>query len=363
MSRKDQFEAIKSSDDGSMSTIQVGSRVMNSNGQIGIITAICQCDECIKRYYHSIGLASEKEASGHIHWNKGGIYTILKNRVYCGDMVQGKYRTKSYVQTARPKSDWIIVEDTHEAIVNKELFDKVQRRWPKSDDTKASRKKVLPLISSASKLPNSKKSNTSENIFLRKIFCGHCGFTMRRARSGKVKHQFKCETKHYYGKNDCVTVSISEDKLKEVLLFELNKQAIALGGVQALGVLTPQENKAEKSELMKLQSEIDRNSRFLQGLYESLSQGDITSDEYRTMKANYESKISQLKEKETELRSEMLNRAVKNAEDSKTISKLHAVQQLTDLTADNIDRLIKRIDVFEDKRIEIHFAFTEKGQT
>ena len=48
------------------------------------------------------------------------VTSILKNRMYCGDMVQGRYRIKSYkvhVQEAVPKDEWYIVENTHEAII------------------------------------------------------------------------------------------------------------------------------------------------------------------------------------------------------------------------------------------------------
>ena len=310
-----------------------------------------------KRYYFSKGMVSEKEAKGHIHWNKSGIYTILKNRVYCGDMIQGKGKTKSYVITANPKSDWIVVMDTHEAIVSRELFDKVQQRWADRKTTQRERKPSPVYLGIGN--PN-KRLQTSDNIFLRKVFCGHCGYTMRRFRSSKVKHRFKCETRSLYHSDDCVLVSIGEDSLKEVLLNELNKQAVVMGDVQAMGLQLNQDKKPNKTEILKLQSEIDRNNRFLQSLYEKLSQGDITSDEYKALKASYESKIALLKEREKELRDDMLTHAANAAEESTTLSKLNDVQQIADLTAETLDRLVKRINVYEDKRVEIHFAFTDK---
>ena len=59
---------------------------------------------------------------------------------------------------------------------------------------------------------------------MRKVFCGHCGYSMRHHRSSKTKLRIKCETRSMYGKDDCVLVSINEDVLKNVLLNELNKQ-------------------------------------------------------------------------------------------------------------------------------------------
>ena len=63
-------------------------------------------------------------------WCAMTVGKILQNRMYCGDMVQGRYRMKSYkihVQEVVPQDEWYIVENTHEAIIKRETFEKVQR--------------------------------------------------------------------------------------------------------------------------------------------------------------------------------------------------------------------------------------------
>ena len=308
-----------------------------------------------KRYYFSKGMVSENEATGHIHWNKSGIYTILKNRVYCGDMVQGKGKTKSYVATVCPKSEWVVVMNTHEPIVSRELFNQVQQRWPERKPVQPKRK--TPAISLGG-MKSNKRLQASENIFLRKIFCGHCGYAMRRVRKGKAQYRFNCETGNQYHKDDCVSVSIGEDTLKDVLLNEINKQAVILGGVQAIGLKPPQDKKLGKAELLKVQSEIARSNHFLQNLYESLSQCEISSDEYRVMKTDYETKIALLKTKEKELRTDLMNCAATAAEEAKTLSNLNEVKQIADLTAETLEQLVKKISIYEDKRVEIQFTFS-----
>ncbi len=62
-------------------------------------------------------------------WYPGTISNILKNQAYIGNMVQGKRRTSLYDNEARhatDENDWIVVENTHEAIVDKELFARVR---------------------------------------------------------------------------------------------------------------------------------------------------------------------------------------------------------------------------------------------
>ena len=62
-------------------------------------------------------------------WPDSSVRRILRNEMYVGNMVQGKNTTISYkIKQCRaiPKEDWIIVEGTHEAIVDRDTFDKAQ---------------------------------------------------------------------------------------------------------------------------------------------------------------------------------------------------------------------------------------------
>ena len=79
-----------------------------------------------KQYFHSIGLTSQKDAGTPRLWSRGVIYSILKNQMYCGDMVQGRSSCYSYKVTAVAKSAWVIVKNTHKGIVERELFEQVR---------------------------------------------------------------------------------------------------------------------------------------------------------------------------------------------------------------------------------------------
>ena len=300
------------------------------------------------RHFQSIGTLSENDARrlGHIHWGKSRIYAILNNRVYCGDMVQGKSKTKSYDYKHLPEDDWIVVEDTHEAIVSRELFEKVQRRWSTSSSP--------PPLSPTTTY----KLATTPNIFLRLIFCGHCELAMRRHRTTEVKYRFMCDTRRIYDEGDCVLVSINEDALKVTVLELLNKHTPST--LAHATKTTKVHESPEKAKLQKLQSELNKNSHFLQSLYESRTQGDITSDEFRSMKASYETKIAELKSEEKKLRNEMLSKAAKEAEASKAAAQLDGVRRISDLTAETLKQLVKKIVVYEDKQVDLHFVFSDE---
>jgi DNA invertase Pin-like site-specific DNA recombinase len=130
------------------------------------------------RYLHSIGVLNESKVSPHSHWSYQRVSEILCNRVYCGDMVQGK--TKIVHQTSKkiPKSEWIIVENTHEAVISRELFEKVQNIRGATSGVKES------VYTTPAK----------ENLFSGRIFCGHCGFSMVRRRYNESTYGYVCHT-------------------------------------------------------------------------------------------------------------------------------------------------------------------------
>jgi DNA invertase Pin-like site-specific DNA recombinase len=291
-----------------------------------------------KKHFRSIGVASEKQAAGHPHWNISVIYAILKNRVYTGDMVQGKGRTQSYNAKRVDKADWVVTENTHEGLVAREVFDEVQKLWGRQGERA--------------------KPNTADNVFLRKIFCGHCGFAMSRTRTSETTRKYHCDTRLRYGKDDCLPNSIGEAALKGIILENLRKKAAVCRKDSAIAQKT--ESAKEPSEIANVRAELSRATGFLKGLYESLVVGDITRGEYADMKRSYENRIADLTERERVLTETARERHLSQIAADRASGTLGAVNLISDLTTEIVDALIDKILVFEDKRIEIHFKFTDE---
>jgi hypothetical protein len=112
-----------------------------------------------------------------------------------------------------------------------------------------------------------------------------------------------------------------------------------------------------KSELSALRQEADKDSRLLKSLYESLVTGIITADEYGELRDGYENKIADghnrvkaLEKRQKELEKQM-------GEYLEMSDLLAGVNNGEDITAALIDRLVERIRVFHDRRIEVDFRF------
>ena len=293
-----------------------------------------------KRYFCSIGLVTEKEAQGHIRWSKGMLYSILHNRLYCGDMIQGKGRTHRYVRRKVLQSDWTITENTHEAIVSREVFAEVQKRWELAEKCETER----PV-------------RKSGNIFLRKIFCGHCGYSMRRGKSGKTQHTFSCGTRQNYGADNCLLVSMNEYELKQKLLADIKKETKIVGSKKMLA-LAEKKYVADNSKLHNILNEIDENERLFKSLYESYASNILESPkDYDRYKLFYSEKIENLNEQKRELMISTHNQKVQSLARSKAMAGYRLVRGISSITSEMLDELIEKILVHEDKSIKVHYKF------
>ncbi|HBT65105.1 MAG TPA: hypothetical protein DEB10_10650, partial [Ruminococcaceae bacterium] len=118
---------------------------------------------------------------GQKKWCFETVQTILKDRVYIGDMVNHKaevanYKTKQRVML--PEDERIVVENTHESIVSREDWQAVQR-----------------LVHARHRTPH----HNFENLFRGLIFCSDCGSRLcmgTKTRGEKYYHHYRCST-HY----------------------------------------------------------------------------------------------------------------------------------------------------------------------
>ena len=121
-------------------------------------------------------------------------------------MVQGRYRVKSYkihVQEVVPEDEWYIVENTHEAIIDRDTFDKVQRLLLRDTRT-APQKKQIYLFSG----------------FLR---CADCGKAMTRSKVGGTVYYY-CRTYKNQSKSACTKHTIKHNRLEVAVLYAIQQQ-------------------------------------------------------------------------------------------------------------------------------------------
>jgi site-specific DNA recombinase len=155
-------------------------------------------------------------------WERTTIRALLRNRKYVGDMVwntghEGKYSevigglvntsdTPLRKRNCNPETDWVICRDVHEALIDRELFEKVQARL------EANKHGARPG-----------PGNVDRGFLLTGLLiCGHCGWRMNGSTWDK-RHHYKCGRYHQEGKRGCYCNVIREADLLNCIVRKLQE--------------------------------------------------------------------------------------------------------------------------------------------
>ena len=284
----------------------------------------------------------------HPLWCAMTVSNILKNRMYCGDMVQGRYRMKSYkvhVQEVVPQDEWYIVENTHEAIIDRETFDKAQRLLLRDTRTGPQQKKLYPFSG-----------------FLK---CADCGKAMTRSKVGNAVYYY-CRTYKDQSKSACTKHTIKHIQLEAAVLYAIQQQVyLAVDFSKTI----EQINKAPlvKSQSKKLHDAIEQKERELakivrykQAIYQDWKDGELTHSDYRHMKEDYEQQAEALNQVLERLREEQ--RELENGIDTENpfLATFRQYQNIEKLTRDVLIELVDHIKVYEGGSISIVFRFADE---
>lgn len=282
-------------------------------------------------------------------WSTITISNMLKNPVYVGDMAQGRNRVKSYKIhkiEAVPEKDWIVVQNTHEPIIDREAFEKVKQLLRR--DTRTSPKqKQLYLFSG----------------FLR---CADCGRAMSRIATKEFYVYYQCGTYKSLSKKACTMHSIKSTRLEAAVLYAIRQQvhlAVSYSAIVSKINLAPLK-KSQSARLNELiaakEKEFAKIMRYKQSLYQDWKDGHITHNDYRHMSEDYEQQneaigtvIANLKKERDEL---------ENGIDIENpfLATFRKYENIDKLTREILIELVDHIKVYEGGDISIRFKFADE---
>ena len=314
---------------------------------------------CPARYKYEKGIVKNAKYANTSGWYPQTIAGILTSRVYIGDMVQGARRSKEIKgkKEVVPMSEWDIVSGTHEAIISKEQFDRVQeirmdrhRRYEK-------------MIQENRRLAG--KSEDS-GILKGKVFCGDCKRAMVRKhiKSCKDKYRYVCDMHEKTGQ--CSRKFLPEQELFEMLGCLIRRQIEAACQVKEWLHSREQE---EARELFRFEQTLreteDKRNRLVQkmaALYQDWKEGILDQDEYLYMKKRYEEELTGCEGEREELMGRKQEYILAYTSENPA---LKAVSELPDdflLSRELVDRLIERIEIYEGNRVRVSFKFQDEMQ-
>lgn len=281
-------------------------------------------------------------------WSAGVVGHILTNPIYTGDLVQGRRRVKSYkvhqIEEV-PEEEWVVVPDTHDAIISKADFEKVQGLL-KRDTRTAPKGRELHLFSG----------------FLK---CADCGKAVTRSLSGKHVY-YACSTYKSRSKTACTMHGIKHNRLEAAVLFAIQQQvhlAVSYSAIIARINSAPVK-KSESARLNDLISvkerELAKIARYKQSIYQDWKDGALTRQEYMDMKADYDSKADELTTILNRLTSEREELASGVDNEHPALVAFMQYQNITALSRDILIQLVDHIKVYDNGNIKVRFKFADE---
>lgn len=283
------------------------------------------------------------------HWQPTTVEAIIKNKVYLGHMVSGKQTTKSYKNKKLiqiPESKWIIVENTHEPIIDQNTFDLAQKVVKIKGDSVAYSEKANPT-----------------NVFRGILRCSDCNSTLTVYERDGIR-QFACGTYRQYGKSRCTMHYVKYNAVEEIVLKEIQNIAnlVSLDPEKMLEMIYEKNNssiagekKQKEKNYAKMEKRIKDLNILIQKVFEEKVLGNISEERANILISTYEQELAGLKKEILNVRSDLisLNETKQNAEQF-----LEIIRRYTDITKLSHEIVIDLIE-----KIVVHEREYENGAT
>ena len=286
-------------------------------------------------------------------WQDRTVRRILTNEMYIGNMVQKRNEIVSYkvhLSQAVTRDRWIVVHGTHEAIISKEDFEKVQSLLTRDTRTPPN----MPQLS----------------VFAGFLKCPDCGRAMQKRtvkQGNKIYQYYSCGTYRKMHSGACTKHVIRHDILEEAVLTTLNKFiGLAVDFDKLIESINADSRADKKSERLQnqmetKQREIAEGRKILLELYPDFKSGLISKEQYLALKERYESSVLKAKAAIAEIEAQM-SKIESGAEDNEFVSTFIKYRGLKELSREVLVELVENIYVHEGGAVEIHLKCEDAFQ-
>ena len=282
-------------------------------------------------------------------WSSERITAMLKNETYIGNMVQGRtarisYKTKKCLR--RQPQQWVVVEHTHEPLIDPETFRKVQLMVNSRRNT---------------------RSRTYDFLLKGLIFCHECGYPLavmnRRNAAGEDRLFFVCRTYQRFTKAGvCSCHSIKEQTVTEAVIERTREVCEAylnperLRPIAAAAVAASGRVDGREEELSALHARIDSMTAHLDRMYMDRLNGLLANVDFERLYRRIKAERTALEEKLRELEAQKKTPVPIEDRARELVQQfLHCAFTSRELLVS----LIERIELTESKEIIIRFRFRE----
>lgn len=300
-----------------------------------------------KRVGVNVPAAKQRENDDPCRWTTSTVVHILERKEYTGCTVNFKTYKKSYKSKKQVKNDpseWAIFEGMHEAIIETEVYDTVQK-------IRDGRRRQTPM----GEMP----------VLSGMVYCADCGHKLYQVR-GRCLPQSEymvCATYRKKGKSVCPSHQIRNSVIEQLLLEDLQRVAAYARNHEDefLRLVTRNSEKALDRELRDCRKEyeqakarIAKLDTLIQRIYEDNVEGKISDDRFAKLSGNYETEQAQLQSRVEELQRFLDDAKEKSLNADHFLALVRKYTDIRELDAEIIREFVERINVFQAEKVDGH---------
>lgn len=284
-------------------------------------------------------------------WSKRTVGNVLTNETYIGNLVYNRTGAVSYKnkkQVSKPKEEWIIVKGTHEGIVDKKDFEKVNEYIEK-------------------RKCNKKKAPTP-SIYGWKIKCADCEHAMCRIedfRNNRTCSNFYCRN-YKTQSNACSPHKIKTSDLNEIVLksivFQVRLVIDLDKAIEKIKKNCTEEQMEKKylNDLKKMNNDIDKYKKLKKSTYEDWKFKKITREEYINYAKDYDERIKTIEREIEAIKNLYVDKVNELKKDDYWINHFKRNKKIKTLSREVINEIIDVIYVHENGNVTIKFKYQDE---
>jgi DNA invertase Pin-like site-specific DNA recombinase/DNA-binding transcriptional MerR regulator len=279
-------------------------------------------------------------------WGYTTVKRILNNPVYIGTLIQGREKKVSYKSkkvVVAPKDEWVVIENNHEPIISKEVFEKTQ--------------KLLQIRRKTCKTTSGQKFQP--HLFSGKIRCADCNSAMTKT-SGRLAggyDYFMCQLGKKTKYKECTRHSIRYNTVEKYVDLEIKKQIKSMleygDNIEEIkkhfnkDATNDKKILSIKKQLQKNENKVDNLNKSISSLYVDKVSGIVDENDFITIKENINIEIQQIKDKNLLLSNDLKSLTVDNKKINNFMDAVHKYANYEKLTFEIVNDFIECIYIHE----------------
>jgi DNA invertase Pin-like site-specific DNA recombinase len=286
-----------------------------------------------------------KSKSNSEKWVNETIKQILSNPTYTGNLAQHKYSKISYkikkLETV-PRKYWIVVENTHEKIIDIDTFNQVQDLMK-------------------NKSIQYQRSTNENHLLSGLIYCGDCGSKMTFTDTPRGFCYCICSKYKKCGSKQCSRHSIKEEELNQLIINDLkNKSLLYIHMDKLLKNIEEAKNNNKfddiTNEIWNIEKRLTVIKQIQKSLYIDKLEGVISEADYIDISSDFNKEKQVISKRLYIIKKNIGNKL--QLKDDKLLIEVNKIILFEEINRQELIQLIEKIEVFDDSRIKIYYRCT-----